>query len=87
MREAFMDRVKEVSAEYGSFHFKLEQLLYEKGVSINKLMTETNTDFKVIQRLRDGNIQRIDLEIIDRLCAYLECRFEDIIEYIPQEVK
>ncbi len=81
-----MDRVKEVSVEYGCYRFKLEKILHEKNISMNRLMKAANTDFKVIQRLRDGILQRIDLEVLDRICAYLECDLTDIIEYIPNKV-
>jgi len=74
-------KIKEVQIEGGIFIFKLYQILEDKNISINKLMRDTNTDFKVIQRLAKGDCIRVDLAIIARLCAYLKCDFEDIIEH------
>ena len=77
-----MDRIKKINIENGCFLFKLEKLLMDRNISINKLMRDTNTDFKVIKRLITGDITRIDTNVLARLCDYLECSITDIIEYI-----
>ena len=48
-------------------------------------MRDTNTDFKVIKRLSTGNLERIDITVIARLCDYLDCEMEDIIEYVKEK--
>jgi putative transcriptional regulator len=55
--------------------------MHEKNISINKLITDTNTDFKVVKRLMSGELVRIDIFVIARLCDYLNCSLEDLIEY------
>ena len=75
-----METVK-VKMEKGYFIFKLEKLLNEKEISINKLMRDTNTDFKVIKRLMTGEITKLDTNVIARLCDYLECNITDIFDY------
>ncbi len=67
--------------ENGYYIFKLKQLLAEKNISINKLMRDTNTDFKVIKRILTGNMVRIDIYVLARLCNYLDCNLSDMIEY------
>ena len=74
--------MNEVKVEKGYFLFKLENLLADRNISINKLTRDTNTDFKVIKRLMSGDITRIDTNVLARLCDYLECTITDIIEYI-----
>ncbi len=71
--------------ENGEFNFKLDDILKFKKLSINKLMRETNTDFKVIKRIMTGELVRFDIFVIARLCDYLGCTITDIIEYIPNE--
>lgn len=44
-------------------------------------MRETNTDFKVIKRLMTGELVKIDIFVLARLCDYLDCSINDIIEY------
>ena len=77
----------EVKIENGKYLFKLEDILNEKNISINKLMRDTNTDFKVIKRLMIGELVRFDIFVIARLCDYLNCTIEDIIEYKPNKRK
>lgn len=74
-------KTKKVKIENGYYLFKLGSLLEEKNISINKLMKETNTDFKVIKRIMDGEMVRIDITVLARFCDYLKCNVEDIIEY------
>lgn len=77
----------EVKIENGKYLFKLEDILNKKNISINKLMRDTNTDFKVIKRLMIGELVRFDIFVIARLCDYLNCTIEDIIEYKPNKRK
>lgn len=44
-------------------------------------MRDTETDFKVIKRLINGDLIRIDILVLARLCNYLHCEIKDIVEY------
>ncbi|MBQ7031018.1 MAG: helix-turn-helix transcriptional regulator [Bacilli bacterium] len=72
---------KKINIESGYYLFKLEKLLNNKNISINKLMRDTNTDFKVIKRLMTGDLVRIDIIVLARICDYLDCNITDIVEY------
>ncbi|MFR0923106.1 MAG: helix-turn-helix domain-containing protein [Clostridia bacterium] len=69
--------------ENGYYLFKLDDILKEKNISINRLMRDTNTDFKVLKRMLTGELVRFDIFVVSRLCNYLDCKITDIIEYIP----
>lgn len=70
-----------VKIENGYYFFKLDELLKKNNISINKLMKDTNTDFKVLKRLMSSNLVRFDIFVIARLCDYFNCQISDIIEY------
>lgn len=72
-----------VNIEGGYYLFKLKNILEEKNISKNQLMRETNTDFKVIQRILNGELTRIDIIVLARICDFLNCNISDIIEYYP----
>ena len=76
-----MDKSVELEVENGVYIFKLENLLKANHISKNKLVRDTNTDFKVINRLASGNLVRIDIYVLARLCNYLNCEVQDIIEF------
>ena len=71
-----------IKMENGIYYFKMGDILKKKKISINKVMRDTNTDFKVIKRLMTGNLVRVDLYVLSRMCDYLECDITDILEYI-----
>ncbi len=80
-----MDYIKKVKIDNGYYLFKLEKILKDKNISINKLIRDTNTDFKVIKRLITGDLVRIDIIVLARLCIYFNCKIEDIVEYIIEK--
>ena len=46
-------------------------------------MRETNTDYKVIKRIKTGDLSKMDITVLARLCDFLDCKLYDIVEYIP----
>lgn len=72
-----------INIEGGYYLFKLNDILIDKNVSKNRLMRETNTDFKVIQRIINGDLTRLDIIVLARICNFLNCNINDIIEYYP----
>lgn len=72
-----------VNVENGCYLFKLDDLLTDNKLSKNKLMRDTNTDFKVLQRIVNGELSKLDVTVIARICDYLNCNLTDIVEYIP----
>ena len=74
-----------LNIEKGEYLFKLDDILRKKKISINKLMKDTNTDFKVLKRIISGELVRFDIFVIARLCDYLNCKIPDIIDYIPNK--
>ena len=65
---------------------KLEDILKKEDISINKLMRDTNTDFKVLKRLITGELVKLDIFVIARLCDYLNCSITEIVEYFPNKI-
>ena len=70
----------EVKIGYSAFYFKLGNLLDKKKISKNKLSQDTETDYKVVTRYISGDLTRLDINILERLCNYLDCDISDIIE-------
>ena len=60
---------------------KLWKTMKEKGVSTYKLREECGIDSKTIRRLKAND--NIETKTIDKLCAVLDCKIEDIAEYKP----
>lgn len=58
---------------------KLWKTMAEKGVSAYQLREKSGIDSKTIRRLRAND--NMETKTLDKLCAVLECRLEDIAEY------
>lgn len=61
---------------------KLWKTMKEKGISTYKLREECGIDSKTIRRLRAN--ENIETKTINKLCAVLNCRVEDIMEYVTK---
>ncbi len=79
-----MSCIKKINLENRYYLFKLESILKNNNISINKLMRDTNTDFKIIKRLMTGDLVKLDIIVLARLCNYLNCELIDIVEYKNQ---
>lgn len=71
--------------ENGYYLLKLEDLIIQNNLSLNKIIRDTNTDFKVLKRIMSGKLVRVDIYVIARLCDYFNCSMNDIIEYVPNK--
>ncbi len=59
---------------------KLWTKMEEKGVSTYKLREECGIDSKTIRRLRAND--NIETKTLNKLCSVLDCKIEDIMEYV-----
>ena len=57
--------------------------LKKKGISQYKLIKDYGIDKAQLHRLRNNMV--VKTIILNRLCEILDCRVEDIMEYIPDE--
>lgn len=76
-----LEKVYRVQCEDGYYLFKLNSLLDKENVTKNSIIEKKDIDFNSMQRLIKGDLTRIDLSIIAKLCNELDCNIEDIIEY------
>ena len=70
-----------VKYDSGSYTFLLYDILDKKKISHNRFQRDTSTEYGTMKRYALGLIQKVDLDLIDRWCKYLDCKFEDIIRY------
>lgn len=68
---------------YGKITIKLDQLIEERGISLNQLSFRSEIQRGQLRNYRDNRIQRLDIDILLRLCYVLDCSFTELIEYEP----
>ena len=59
---------------------KLWETMKEKGISNYALREKCGIDSKTVRRLRAND--NVETKTLDKLCAALDCKIEDIAEYI-----
>lgn len=68
--------------DYGKVIFKIDQVLEKKNISKNKLEKEANLQRTQLNSYCNNKVKRIDLATIAKICYVLDCRLEDIMEYV-----
>lgn len=61
----------------------LWRTLKEKGISQYQLIKDYGIDKAQLQRLRQNLV--VKTLILNRLCLILNCRIEEIMEYVPDD--
>ena len=60
---------------------KLWTKMEEKGITTYKLREECGIDSKTVRRLKAND--NIETKTLNKLCSALQCKIEEIMEYIP----
>ncbi|MBE6907827.1 helix-turn-helix domain-containing protein [Marasmitruncus massiliensis] len=67
--------------EYGRIRLKLKEQLDTRGMTRNHLARRIDARFEVVNKWYNDQVEKIDTDILARICFVLDCRVEDIIEY------
>ena len=62
---------------------KLWDVMKAKNVSTYQLREKCGIDSKTVRRLRAND--NMETKTLNKLCTVLDCRLEDIAEYVPDE--
>lgn len=67
-----------------SFSYKpLWKQLIDLNMTKKSLMSTTNISKSTMDKMSRGEL--VSMEIIDRICTYLQCDISDVIEHIKNE--
>ena len=80
-----MREIKEVRTmrEYGHVIILLKPLMEDRKVTRNRLAKLIDVRFEVVNRLYEGAITRLDMDILAKICFVLDCEVGDILRYEP----
>ena len=71
--------------EYGKINIKLEELIKKSGISKNKLSHKAEMQRTQINNYCKNKITRLDTDVLARICSVLDCKIEDLLEFVPNE--
>ena len=67
--------------DYGKINLHLKEIMDSKKITRNYLARVSNTRFEVINKWYNNEVEKMDLDILARICYVLECSPADIIKY------
>ncbi len=71
--------------QYGSIEINLREIMDKKNITRNALARAINARFEVIDKWYNGHVEKIDADVLARICYVLECTPADIIIYKTTE--
>ena len=70
-----------VLQDYGVVKFKFKEIMDQRGIKRNTLARAINTRFEVVNHYYQGNIEKLDVDILARICQALDCQICDVMEF------
>jgi putative transcriptional regulator len=73
---------------YGEIMFSFDKIMEKKGINRYQLSNMAGIRFEVADRYYKGKIERVDVDVLARICFVLDCDVADVITYqiAPQPV-
>lgn len=72
---------------YGTIRIKLDEMIEKQNISKNKLTHRAEMQRTQLNQFCKGTVTRLDTAVLARLCCALNCKIEDLLEYVPPENK
>ena len=76
-----MEKTLIVSQSYGRVSLHLREIMDSRGINRNELARSVNVRFEVIDRWYRGDVEKLDLDILARICFVLDCTPESLLKY------
>lgn len=70
-----------LTKEYGRIIMNLKAVMDKNNITRNALARSVNTRFEVINKWYNGEVEKLDLDILARVCYVLKCDISDILVY------
>lgn len=67
--------------DYGHIVYRFADVMDKKGITRNKLASLTGVRFEVADRLYKGIVERMDMDVLARVCYVLDCQVGDVIQH------
>ena len=71
--------------DHGKIKIKISDVMKEKQISKTKLSYLAFLQLRQLNNLINEKAARVDFDVLARICNALDCRIEDILEYVPKD--
>ena len=80
-----LDKSIKTLQEYGCIELRLKEWMDRNRITRGALARNTDTRYEVINKWYNGEVEKMDLDVLARICCVLECSVSDILEYKDNE--
>ena len=80
-----MQNIMYIIPQYGHIGIHLKEIMEKQNLTRNAVARAIDTRFEVVNKWYNGSVEKIDADILARLCYVLDCDAGDLIKYIPPE--
>jgi len=70
-----------IPKNYGKITFSFGEVMDEKQINRNQLSKRAGIRFEVADRFYNGNIERLDIDVLARVCFVLDCDVSEVISF------
>ena len=67
--------------DYGKVRFTIKEVMDLKDINRNQLSKLVDVRFEVANKWYNGNIERLDIDILAKICYALDCEISDLMVY------
>ncbi len=64
----------------------LSKILGERRLKISDIARDTNINRGTITRIYHETASRIDFDVLNKLCEYLDCEVSELYEHLKEDV-
>lgn len=67
--------------EYGVIHLRLREMMDSRGINRSQMARLIGGRFEVADKWYQGKVEKMDLDVLARICFVLDCQPGDLLEY------
>ena len=67
--------------DYGKISFHIKEIMDKKSITRSALARLADVRFEVADKWYNGNIERMDVDVLTRICFVLDCDISDLMTY------
>lgn len=67
--------------DYGKISFHIKEIMDSKNLTRSALAKLADVRFEVADKWYNGNIERMDIDLLTRICYVLDCNVSDLMNY------
>lgn len=71
-----------MNKDNGKIVFTIEEYRTAHGISKNMIVKGAGLQRTQFQNYCNNKVSRVDLDVLARICCYLNCELQDIMKYI-----